>query len=139
MQACRKDTIALAALWVALPVTASEWVSIVEDKSVRVFADKSSFSWQDHYVRVWFHLDYPFPQTSPNGKQYWSVKEFGYFDCGLRQMSTAQHILYDSERRRVVDSYVFTLEQTKAGMQDVAPDTIGVVQLNYACKNAPKR
>ena len=125
----------LLAFAASAPAVAATWIYLIEDTEGTVYTvDIESIAPRGKHKKAWFKTAMKTPQTLsyPPYKNYQSSKMLYHFDCAEKTSALVQSIYYaGKETHEVVSSQ--STDASRAVFTDVAPETIGEVQLNAVC------
>ena len=126
---------------VSISAYASEWVELAGFSGIEVSGisiDVSSIASKSGYKKVWFKMKYVTDQEGnalTEGQRYNNEKDLEYFNCATREIATIQRLYYHDQK--YLGKYNVTL--TPKLFIEVAPDTIGEVQLGIVCSKNPRK
>lgn len=132
-----------ALLCATAAVSASEWVAIDAKKGTegKTEIDLQSISFAKSYRKAWFkqtaEIDTVVPPEAATKTyaMYKSVVSLLYFNCAERTGATLQRLYYDKDQV-FVGQTVSHLDP--AAFTEVAPDTIGELEMQIVCSTPVK-
>jgi hypothetical protein len=133
----------LVVIPMALPIRvcaqSSRWVETASSSNMFVFADAKSLRRSGSTVRVWMKWVMKSPeeiQAFPK-RTYMVEKSLVVFNCARRTSAVLQSIRYeDVEQTVLVDTRAFPA--SPAAFTEVAPETLGEANLEFACRQRSK-
>lgn len=126
-------TQAMAANWVQAGESIDDTKHYIDSDSIQVYNFPSHTGGQ--YISAWTRYDLATADTI-NGKSYWQIKDFEYFDCKNQRLSAEQFAFYDKKGNSVYSGSVYVPTSDSSTWDRVAPDTAAEADLKTACAYA---
>jgi len=118
---------------------ASDWQTVYSDDEVSLTMDVASLVRDGPIVRAWLRTVYAKPKDLAGGQKASSTRSRQFFDCKNRRSAIKQITIF-------ADPYGAKVLQASPDIADVllewsddAPDSVGEVQLEFACSHAPQK
>lgn len=120
----------LILLMTILPTKAfADWLLIYEDQKKEIFMDLENLRFYKDKVRLWLLEDYKEMQYIKK-IQYFSVKSFNEFDCGIKKKRILAYSLYE---KKMAKGKVIFSKGRPFKWSKVEPSTINSVYMNLGC------
>lgn len=124
---------ATALLFATAPAFAADWTLLLNNDDVTSFFDKQGITSANGVRKAWILSSYSKPQQLAPYGTYQSAKFQYLYNCKDRSSAVLQVILYPDKDMRTNPIYSNSTKRDHVEFHDVAPDTIGEVQLDAIC------
>lgn len=104
----------------------------VDKDSIKV----ANFTYGGKYTMAWLKVDFAKAQDDGDGKKYWQVKTFAYYDCTARKSDIDYFALHDKQGRIVRSDSFSASTHSSADWNEVIPNTNGDDLITYVCSVA---
>jgi hypothetical protein len=129
----------LGLIVVATAAHPAQWQLVEGSSKLTLHVDVESIRSEGGRVKAWFRWNYAETQyTYPNREPFRSMKELNYFDCGKRTYAIAQSVAYAERDGRGESPYRAALPFSQLTFEEVIPESIGELMLEYVCRNPRK-
>lgn len=117
---------------------ASDWQPFYSDEEFSLTMDVASLVRDGLIVRAWIFSVYAEPQVAEGGAKIQAIRSRHLFDCKNRRSAVKQITIFADPKGTKVLNVGPDVADALLEWEDVPPDSVGEIQLDFACSKAPK-